>query len=201
MAKFRVKYLGSNDVPVDLIKPILDEIDAELAIARPTNDAEVIEMGRDADGIIMHGAVPFTKEIISQLKKTKVVCRTGVGVDRMDLAAAEDYGINSLQRRRLQLHRSFRAGHRLAHRDFAQAHAHEPVRARRQMEAPHRGAAPLSRPRLPHHGMHPGHRRPWTCGQASRAPRAGHETERADLRSLSRSESRGRHGRQDGFFR
>ena len=45
MAKFRVKYFGSNDVPVDLIKPILDEIDAELVIARPTNDAEVIEMG------------------------------------------------------------------------------------------------------------------------------------------------------------
>ncbi|HSF59078.1 MAG TPA: hypothetical protein VLD83_13495, partial [Candidatus Binatia bacterium] len=68
MAKFRVKYFGSNDVPVDLIKPILDEIDAELVIARPTNDADVIEMGRDADGIIMHGSVPFTKEIISQLK-------------------------------------------------------------------------------------------------------------------------------------
>jgi D-3-phosphoglycerate dehydrogenase len=93
MAKFRVKYFGSNDVPVGLIKPILDEIDAELVIARPATDAEIIEAGRDADGIIMHGSVPFTKEIISQLKKTKVVCRTGVGVDRMDLAAAEEFGI------------------------------------------------------------------------------------------------------------
>jgi D-3-phosphoglycerate dehydrogenase len=93
MARFRVKYFGSNDVPVHLIKPILDEIDAELVIARPTTDAEIIEAGRDADGIIMHGSVPFTKEIISQLKKTTVVCRTGVGVDRMDLAAAEEYGI------------------------------------------------------------------------------------------------------------
>src|SRR5215468_3283193 len=93
MAKFRVKYFGSNDVPVDLIKPIFDEIDAELVIARPTNDAEVIEMGRDADGIIMHGSVPFTREIISQLKRCKVVCRTGVGVDRMDLQAAEEFGI------------------------------------------------------------------------------------------------------------
>jgi D-3-phosphoglycerate dehydrogenase len=93
MSKFRVKYFGSNDVPVHLIKPILDEIDAELVIARPTTDAEIIEAGRDADGIIMHGSVPFTKEIISRLKKTKVVCRTGVGVDRMDLAAAEEFGI------------------------------------------------------------------------------------------------------------
>ncbi len=93
MAKFRVKYFGSNDVPVHLIKPILDGIDAELVLARPSTDAEIIEAGKDADGIIMHGSLPFTKEIISQLKRTKVVCRTGVGVDRMDLAAADEYGI------------------------------------------------------------------------------------------------------------
>jgi D-3-phosphoglycerate dehydrogenase len=93
MAKFRVKYFGSNDVPVDLIKPILDEIDAELAIARPKTDAEVAEAGRDADAIIMHGSVPFTREIIAQLKRCKVVCRTGVGVDRMDLQAAAEFGV------------------------------------------------------------------------------------------------------------
>src|SRR5574342_914867 len=93
MGKFHVVYFGSNDVPVNLIKPILDEVGADLTIRRPTNDAEVIDMGQDADGIIMHGSVPFTKEIVSRLKRTKVVCRTGVGVDRMDLAAAAQYGI------------------------------------------------------------------------------------------------------------
>src|SRR4029078_6695679 len=46
-----------------------------------------------ADGIIMHGSVPLTREIISQLKRTKVVARTGVGVDRMDLKAARDHGL------------------------------------------------------------------------------------------------------------
>jgi len=93
MAKFRVVYCGSNDVPVNLIKPILDEIDAELVIERPKTDAEVAEAGRDADGMIFHGAIPFTHEIISQLKRCKVVCRTGVGVDRMDLAAAAEHGV------------------------------------------------------------------------------------------------------------
>jgi D-3-phosphoglycerate dehydrogenase len=93
MAKFRVKYFGSNDVPVSLIKPILAEIDAEIVIANPRSEAEVAEAGRDADGIIMHGSVPFTREIIAQLKRCKVVCRTGVGVDRMDLRAAADFGI------------------------------------------------------------------------------------------------------------
>jgi D-3-phosphoglycerate dehydrogenase len=93
MGKFHVVYFGSNDVPVTLIKPILDEIDADLTVRRPTNDAEVVAMGRDADAIIMHGSVPLTREIISQLTRTKVVCRTGVGVDRMDLKAAADYGL------------------------------------------------------------------------------------------------------------
>src|ERR1700675_3015732 len=93
MPKFRVKYFGSNDVPVSLIKPILDEIDAELVIARPKTDADVAEAGRDADAIIMHGSVPFTREIISQLKRCKIVCRTGVGVDRMDLQAATEFGM------------------------------------------------------------------------------------------------------------
>jgi D-3-phosphoglycerate dehydrogenase / 2-oxoglutarate reductase len=93
MARFRVVYCGSNEVPVNLIKPILDEIDAELVIARPKTDAEVAEAGRDADAMILHGAAPFTREIISQLRRCKVVCRTGVGVDRMDLKAAAARGI------------------------------------------------------------------------------------------------------------
>jgi D-3-phosphoglycerate dehydrogenase len=93
MAKFRVVYCGSNEVPVNLIKPILEEIDAEMVIARPKTDAEVAEAARDMDAMIMHGAIPFTREIISQLKRCKVVCRTGVGVDRMDLGAAAEHGI------------------------------------------------------------------------------------------------------------
>jgi len=76
-----------------LIKPILDEVDAELVIERPKDDAAVAQAGRDADAMIFHGAIPFTREIISQLKRCKIVCRTGVGVDRMDLAAAREYGI------------------------------------------------------------------------------------------------------------
>src|SRR2546428_11050917 len=72
MAKFRVKYFGSNDVPVDLIKPILDEIDAELVIARPTTDAEIIEAGRDPDGSIMHGAAsPSPRKSSPSSKKPK----------------------------------------------------------------------------------------------------------------------------------
>ena len=93
MGKFHVVYFGSNDAPADLIRSVLVEIGAELTVRRPTNDAEAVQMGSDADGIIMHGTVPLTREIISQLKRTKVIARTGVGVDRVDLKAAADHGL------------------------------------------------------------------------------------------------------------
>ena len=93
MAKFRVVYCGSNDVPVDLIAPILREADAEMVVARPTSDEELAEAGRDADGMIFHGALPLTREIIEKLNRCKVVCRTGVGVDRLDLEAAREHGV------------------------------------------------------------------------------------------------------------
>ena len=93
MARFRVVYCGSNDVPVDLIEPILRDADAELVLARPSNEQEVAEAGQDADGMIFHGALPFTREIIEKLNRCKVICRTGVGVDRLDLVAAKEHGI------------------------------------------------------------------------------------------------------------
>jgi len=93
MSKFRVVYCGSNKVPVELITPILDEIEAELVLASPKTDAEVAQAGAEADGMILHGSVPFTRETFFALERCKVVCRTGVGVDRMDLMAARERGI------------------------------------------------------------------------------------------------------------
>ncbi len=93
MSKYRVVYCGSNKVPVDLIKPILDEIDAELVLANPKTPEEVAEAGADADGMILHGSIPFTRDTFFALKHCKAVCRTGVGVDRMDLMAARERGI------------------------------------------------------------------------------------------------------------
>ena len=93
MGKFHVVYFGSNDVPVDLLKPILAEIDADMTIRRPVTEADVVEMAKDADGIIMHGSVPLSRDTIGKMKRVKVVARTGVGVDRMDLAAAKEHGL------------------------------------------------------------------------------------------------------------
>ena len=88
-----VVYCGSNEVPVELIKGILKEIDAELVLANPKTDEEVAEAGRHADAMIFHGAIPLSRETLFALERCKVICRTGVGVDRMDLQAAAERNI------------------------------------------------------------------------------------------------------------
>src|SRR2546422_3242806 len=93
MAGLRVVYCGSNVVPVELIRPILDEIGAELVIANPRTDEEVAKAGRDADAMILHGSVPLSRETLFALRRCKAICRTGVGVDRIDLAAAAERDI------------------------------------------------------------------------------------------------------------
>lgn len=88
-----VVYCGSNEVPVDLIEGILKEVDAELVIKNPKTDEEVAEAGRQADAMIFHGAIPLSRETLFALERCKIICRTGVGVDRMDLQAAAERGI------------------------------------------------------------------------------------------------------------
>jgi len=93
MPNFTVAYCGSNEVPVELLQPILDQIGAELQVSNPRTEQEVAQAGRDADAMILHGAIPITREILGELRRCKVICRTGVGVDRLDLEAAAERDI------------------------------------------------------------------------------------------------------------
>src|ERR671925_893587 len=54
--------------------------------------AEVIERTHDADGLIVSSS-PITREGMSALKNLKVIVRTGVGYDVIDVPAATDLGV------------------------------------------------------------------------------------------------------------
>src|SRR4029077_6317287 len=54
--------------------------------------AEVIERTHDADGLIVSSS-PVTREVMSALKNLKVVIRTGVGYDVIDVPAATELGV------------------------------------------------------------------------------------------------------------
>jgi D-3-phosphoglycerate dehydrogenase len=93
MSRYRVVFCGAIEPPRPLLEPALQEVDAELVAANPRTAEELVAATRDADAIILHGGVPMPRESIVALGRCKIVARTGVGVDRIDLAAADERGI------------------------------------------------------------------------------------------------------------
>ena len=71
----------------------LDAPDIDLRLCGPCETPqEVLEAVRDADvAMCMHE--PYTREVLANAPKLKMVMRYGVGVDTIDLEAATDYGI------------------------------------------------------------------------------------------------------------
>jgi D-3-phosphoglycerate dehydrogenase len=56
------------------------------------NEEEIIERAHDADGLIVSGS-RITRRVMSVLKNLKVIVRTGVGYDVIDVPAATELGI------------------------------------------------------------------------------------------------------------
>jgi D-3-phosphoglycerate dehydrogenase len=57
-----------------------------------TEEEDLIEQAHDADGLIV-SASPITRQVMSALKNLKVVVRTGVGYDVIDVPAATELGV------------------------------------------------------------------------------------------------------------
>src|SRR5919204_151717 len=71
----------------------LAHVPADLSVLPFIGDAaEVIERTHDADGLIV-SASPITRQVMSALKNLKVVIRTGVGYDVIDVPAATELGV------------------------------------------------------------------------------------------------------------
>src|SRR6266852_5203418 len=72
---------------------VLAQVPAHLDVLPFIGDeAEVIERTHDADGLIV-SASPITRQVMSALKNLKVVVRTGVGYDVIDVPAATELGV------------------------------------------------------------------------------------------------------------
>lgn len=78
---------------LDPEKEELERVGARRVILQgPVTDDEIIEMAADADGLIVVDA-PIGRRVLESLKQCKVVLRTGVGVDTIDVEAATELGI------------------------------------------------------------------------------------------------------------
>src|SRR5512142_608262 len=73
-------------------KRVLSELHAELNFAQATTPEAILDVAREADGVIVcYAKMPAS--VIEQLKNCKVMARTGIGVDNVDIDAASRKGI------------------------------------------------------------------------------------------------------------
>ena len=71
---------------------VFDPLGVELRISRCTTAVEVLEAGRSADGLLVNLA-PVDAFVLNGLEKCRGVVRYGIGMDNVDLVAAEGRGI------------------------------------------------------------------------------------------------------------
>ena len=88
----RIVITDCDHPSVEIERKVLSEIDPEFILAQCNTEDEVIEVAKDADGIINQYA-PITRRVIESLKRCKVIARYGVGVDNIDVEAATEHKI------------------------------------------------------------------------------------------------------------
>src|SRR5271170_2195729 len=77
---------------LDLASAVLEKIGAEVRVAKQATPDAILEVARDADGVLTTYA-KVTAEMIQKLTRCRVIARFGVGVDNVDIPAATAAGI------------------------------------------------------------------------------------------------------------
>jgi len=80
----------TDDLPIE--RRAVEGIGGALTVGHCATEDDVIELANDADAILYDYA-PITGRVISALKRCRVIVRYGVGLDRIDLDAAKEAGI------------------------------------------------------------------------------------------------------------
>ncbi|MGH7772475.1 MAG: C-terminal binding protein [Candidatus Binatia bacterium] len=93
MGRYKVVFCGKAKMPLVELEQILSGAEAALTLASPRTEDEVIQVGRDADGMIIHGRAMITPKVVNGLQRCRIISKTGVGVDKIDVNAATARGI------------------------------------------------------------------------------------------------------------
>ena len=90
---YRVVITQYNRPPSDLTLKVIRDAGITVEYTPAATENEVIAAGKDAD-VMLVGTVPHTtRKVLESLPKLKMVGRSGVGVDSIDLPAATELGI------------------------------------------------------------------------------------------------------------
>jgi len=92
MSEYRALLTDYAWPDLDIERSILRDADIELVVAERTDTALLAELARDCDAIITNWAkVP--ESVIVDAPKCRIICRLGIGLDNIDVAAATQRNI------------------------------------------------------------------------------------------------------------
>lgn len=92
MSKFKVFMTDTIFPDTDIEEQELSALNAELVLSSESAPETFLREGRDCDAMLIVYA-QVGADVISQLEKCKVMVRTGIGVNNIDLEAASEKGI------------------------------------------------------------------------------------------------------------
>lgn len=92
MAKPKIVVVDSDFENEDIETALCNAAGIDIAVFHDRTPEGIIKNAADADGVITSYG-QFTEEVFASLPKLKVVSRTGVGYDLIDIPAATKYGV------------------------------------------------------------------------------------------------------------
>jgi|Deesub1362A_J573_1020465.scaffolds.fasta_scaffold06938_1 D-3-phosphoglycerate dehydrogenase len=92
MSKFKVALIHTIFPKLDIEYEEVEKAEGELVVAKEQSEEHILELVKDADAIVTVYA-EVTEKIINAAKKCKVIVRTGIGVNNIDIKAATKKGI------------------------------------------------------------------------------------------------------------
>jgi D-3-phosphoglycerate dehydrogenase len=89
------KVVNAAHVPgLDMGEKLLEHLDATLVNGFWRTEDELISNTADADAVLCAAPLqPFTRRVLGQLDKCRILASFGLAYDRVDLVAANEYGI------------------------------------------------------------------------------------------------------------
>ncbi|MDD2573542.1 MAG: C-terminal binding protein [Bacillota bacterium] len=92
MSKFKVALVHTIFPELDIEYGEIEKADGELIVAKDQTEEEMIRVVKDADAIVTVYA-EVTEKIIDAAEKCKIIVRTGIGTNNIDINAATKRGI------------------------------------------------------------------------------------------------------------
>jgi len=90
--KYKVLITDHEMIDLDCERRVLEKIDAQLIDSQCKTEQDVIENAQGVDGLLVDYA-PIGDDVFKALPRLKVVARYGVGYDKVDVQAANRYGV------------------------------------------------------------------------------------------------------------